>query len=210
MLSFLQSRVVRTNTATQNPLSYEDGRAFQKFHTNGDEFLMTQTLPATSTRSFLEPPTHYHVSQSERFRIQSGHGNFYLPKRNAGPIAAGPGDVVKIPVGALHRFENASSSASLVVDITLDPADREREECFFRNFFGYLDDSRKACQEPSLFQLLVFLDFVGAPLALQVPGPEWASRWISWIFMKVVGVGIGSYILGYRQSYPEYYKQQAR
>lgn len=91
-----------------------------------------------------------------------------------------------------------------MVDIQLDPEDYENEQRFFRNFFGYLDDCKGAGAAPSLFQLMVFLRSADTPLALPV-GNEAVGVWVSWVFMVVVA-GWGKWVLGYKESYPEYYE----
>lgn len=111
-------------------------------------------------------------------------------------------------MGAYHRFENASKTEPLVVDIGLDPSRRTAEERFFRNFMGYLDDCRKAGRKPSGLQLLRYLYGVDGPIALPVPGPEALGRAISWLFMVVLGVVVGEWVLGYKASYVEYYNEK--
>ena len=203
MLSILCANVPRTNTASQSRLSYEDGQSFQEFHGSSADYLMTHTLPPSTTKTFFAPPLHHHMYQVEYFRIVSGKGLFHLSGKQ---ITVEKDKVITIPVGAYHRFENGSTTEPLVVDITLTPPERAKEERFFRNFFGYLEDCRKAKMEPSLFQLLRFLHAVDGPLALPVPAPVWVRHWIDWAFMMVGGVMIGEWLLGYQESYKEYYK----
>jgi hypothetical protein len=93
----------------------------------------------------------------------------------------------------------------LVVDVNLTPETYEEEQRFFRNFFGYLDDCKKAKTAPSLFQLLVFLHRADTPLALPMP-TEWLGRVVSRAFL-VVAATWGKYALGYKDSYPEYYEE---
>lgn len=92
-----------------------------------------------------------------------------------------------------------------MVDIHLTPESYENEQRFFRNFFGYLDDCKKAKMEPSLFQLLVFLHSADTPLALPLPN-EWLGTIVSRIFLILVAY-FGRYVLGYQDSYPEYYEE---
>ncbi|EXJ65516.1 hypothetical protein A1O7_01857 [Cladophialophora yegresii CBS 114405] len=105
-----------------------------------------------------------------------------------------------------HKFENASKTQSLVVDVQLDPGDYEAEQRFFRNFFGYLDDCRKAKMEPSPFQLFVFLHAADTPVALPLPN-EWLGVIVSWVFLTVMA-SVGRWVLGYQASYPEYYDER--
>lgn len=93
------------------------------------------------------------------------------------------------------------------MDIQLDPEDYENEQRFFRNFFGYLDDCKRTRTSPSVFQLFVFLHSADTPLAMPMPfGLEGVGVWLSWILMVVVAY-LGRYVLGYQQSYAEYYEK---
>lgn len=107
-----------------------------------------------------------------------------------------------------HRFENASGTEDLKIDIQLDPEDYENERRFFGNFFGYLDDCKRSKVAPSVFQLFVFLQSADTPLAVPMPfkALEGVGIWISWVLMIVVA-GWGKYGLGYRESYEEYYQE---
>lgn len=104
-----------------------------------------------------------------------------------------------------HRFENASSTEDLKINIQLDPEDYENEQRFFRNFFGYLDDCKQRKMSPSIFQLFVFLHSADTPLAIPMPfGMETLGIYVSRILLIAVAY-VGLYVLGYQQSYPEYY-----
>jgi mannose-6-phosphate isomerase-like protein (cupin superfamily) len=206
MLSFLSQRTPRTNTASMNPIFYEDGRTSQHFFNPQAKYMVRDTIPATTPqhgRSFFNPPMHFHMYQTEEFQVVSGLARFFLEGKT---YLRNAGEVQFIPKGAYHCFENASESAEdLVVDFRLDQQNWEMEERFFRNFFGYLDDCRKAKQSPSPFQMFRFLYGVNGPLAVPVPGPAWVGRLVSWVFMIVMGLLIGEWLLGYRGSYEEYY-----
>lgn len=91
-----------------------------------------------------------------------------------------------------------------MLNIHLTPEDYENEQRFFRNFFGYLDDCKQAKLEPSLFQLLVFLESADTPLAIPAP-TEFLGKVLSRVFMFVVA-GVGKWVLGYKDCYPEYYE----
>jgi len=170
---------------------------------------MTHTLPPTlkgNEPTIIQPPFHYHIHQSERFYIQSGKGKFFKGLDPSGFYLSGDGQHPRtaiIPAGRYHRFENASQSENLVVDIQLDPESYENEQRFFRNFFGYLDDCKNAGQAPSLFQLMVFLHSADTPLALPLPF-EWLGVLVSRIFL-IVMAWVGRWILGYQTNYVEYY-----
>ncbi len=143
--------------------------------------------------------------QSEEFRVVSGMARFSLDGTSH---IRSKGEIIHIPIGAYHCFENASEEGEdLVIDFRLDQQDWQMEESFFRNFFGYLDDLRKAGQQPDIFQVFRFLYSVNGPLAVPVFGAKstWVSRQVSKLIMIVAGVMIGEWLLGYKGSYPEYY-----
>jgi mannose-6-phosphate isomerase-like protein (cupin superfamily) len=208
MLSFLRTTTPRTPTASQNPIFYEDGRASQHFHSPSEPYMVTDTIPATTLahgRSFFNPPPHFHMYQTEEFHVVSGTARFFL---NGSSHDYNAGEIIHIPIGAYHCFENASTTGEdLVIEFRLDVQDWVMEERFFRNFFGYLDDVRKAGQQPSIHQLFRFLYSVNGPLAVPVPSAKsnWISRLVSWLVMVVAGVLIGEWMLGYKGTYPEYY-----
>lgn len=87
---------------------------------------------------------------------------------------------------------------------TSSPEAEGVNERFFRNLYSYLDDCYVQGASPSLFQLLVFLD--SAETSLAFPGPGWLVRPASWLLGVVLGRWIGGFILGYRASYEEYWK----
>lgn len=214
MLSFLRGAgPARTNTASHNPITYEDGRSSMSFRPPGSDYCMTHTIPPQTKQhgiSLLTPPFHYHIHQDEFFRVQKGTGNFYRgldPRPFAVLSATQPGlpRTASIARGRYHRFENASSDEDLVVDVHLAPESYEGEQRFFRNFFGYLDDCRRAGLAPSFFQLLVFLHAADTPLAVPLPW-EALGRVVSRVLLTTVAYW-GRWVLGYKDSYPEYYEE---
>lgn len=213
MLSFLRATAPpRTNNASNNPIIYEGGLSSVTFHAPDSQFIMTHRLPPNGSKigvSIIQPPFHYHIYQSEKFNLRSGSGNFYCgvdpkPFITLSDTPDAP-RIAFIPAGRYHRFENASQTEDLVVDIHLTPESYEDEQRFFRNFFGYLDDCKKSKKSPSLFQLLVFLHSADTPLALPLPW-EWLGRIASRVFIFGVA-GWGKFILGYEDSYAEYYEE---
>ena len=171
---------------------------------------MTNVLPPKKDDnvSVLEPPFHYHIHQKEWFHVLAGRGNFYcgLDPEPFAVLSATPGEsaTASIEPGRYHRFENASKTENLELTIHLAPESYEAEVRFFRNFFGYLDDCKKAKMSPSLFQLLVFLHDADTPLALALP-TEWLGRLVSRVFL-IAAATWGRWVLGYRVTYPEYYE----
>lgn len=71
------------------------------------------------------------------------------------------------------------------------------------NVWSYRDDCRKAGVAVSVFQMLLFMNRGGVVKVL--PGPEIVSLCLGLVLNFVGGVVIGKMLLGYRDSYPEYY-----
>ena len=80
MLSFLSGALPpRTNLASENPIAFEDGRSSVHFQAPKPEYAMTPTIPPTTPErgaSLVQPPSHYHVSQTEHVCVISGEGTF--------------------------------------------------------------------------------------------------------------------------------------
>lgn len=136
-----------------------------------------------------------------------GAGTWYMPHHPNPALrqvvlradaADDAGRKVKVPLGEYHRFENDDANV-----FRLDEQDYETEESFFRDFLGYINDCKKAEVQPSVFQLFLFLYAVGAPLAVPVPGPQWTKIAVSRAVNVLLGVVVGSWMLGYQKSYPE-------
>lgn len=210
MFAFLRAPLPpRTNSAATNPIIYEKGQSSVKFHAPNSQYVMTHQIPPSGGEngvSIITPPFHYHIYQDEYFNLQKGTATLFRgidPK----PFATLTEDgqrTATIPAGRYHRFENASKVEDLLIDIHLTPESYENEQKFFRNFFGYLDDCKSSKTEPSFFQLMVFLHSADTPLALPLPS-EWLGRLASRVLLIVVAAW-GRWILGYQQSYPEYYE----
>ncbi|KAF7555508.1 hypothetical protein G7Z17_g2144 [Cylindrodendrum hubeiense] len=215
MLSFLRAPLPpKTDRASDNPIVYEDGASYLEFRTSPESnYLLRNQHPPFDKEnpSIMVPPFHYHIHQTEHFRIVSGE--FHLFKDTADipwkTLSADDPNGLKtafIPPMQYHTINNASTTEPLVLDVSLTPEDVEGEERFFRNFFGYLDDCRKAGQKPSFFQLMVFLQSSDTPLGLPI-APKWLGIAASHLFMHGMGF-FGRWILGYRSTYEEYYVEK--
>lgn len=213
MLSFLRAAdPPRTNNTANNPIRYDDGRSSVTFRAPGSEYIMTHRIPPTTQEhglSIVAPPHHYHIYQDEYFHVQSGIGNFYrgFDKEPFAVLSGQPGaqSTSGVKAGVFHKFENASQTDDLVVDIHLTPETYENEQRFFRNFFGYLDDCRRTKRAPNLFQLLVMLDSADTPVAVPMPF-DWLARLASRA-LTTGGALVGRWLLGFRHTYSEYYEE---
>jgi mannose-6-phosphate isomerase-like protein (cupin superfamily) len=64
------------------------------------------------------PGAHVHPEQEERFEVLEGSMKFRMGFRR---IVAGPGDIVVVPKGKVHRFANAGETDA-VARVTVTPA----------------------------------------------------------------------------------------
>ncbi|KAH6874683.1 hypothetical protein B0T10DRAFT_532824 [Thelonectria olida] len=204
MLSFLHDTLI----------VYEDGASSLEFRKSSEsEYLIRNMHPPFDKKnpSIVTPPFHIHIHQTEHFRIVSGTCHLFKDTADKPwkTLSAKDPDAPKtasIPPKTYHTINNASETEPLVIDVSLTPEDVEAEERFFRNFFGYLDDCRKAGQQPSLFQMFVFLRSSDTPLALPI-APTWLGLAASQTFMHAMGF-FGTWVLGYKTSYEEYYRER--
>jgi len=204
----------RTHRADESLIIYEDGASSLEFRKSSPEdYLLRNMHPPWDTKkpSIMVPPFHFHIYQTEHFRIVSGSCHLFKDTATKPwkTLSADDPNGVKtasIPPNTYHTINNASTTEPLVIDVSLTPEDVEGEERFFRNFFGYLDDCRKAGQAPSLFQLMVFLNDSDTPLGLPI-FPKWLGVAASRAFLQAMGL-FGRYVLGYQPSYAEYYREK--
>ncbi|KAG6986466.1 hypothetical protein G7Y79_00082g100820 [Physcia stellaris] len=203
MLSFLAPRLSKTPTATQNPLRTEDSQnAFHFFAADPSvEFAMKAHIKPGPT--IHVPPYHWHKYQTETFLIHSG--TMRATQEGSDKIIPA-GQSITVEPGLYHTFYNNSMTENLSFSTGLDPMERERDEAFFRNIYSYLDDCRKAGKSPHIAQLMLFLYFFDCYPAL--PGPKSLSRPLSQVLVFVVGIMVGKLLLGFKESYPEYYQRK--
>lgn len=214
MFSFLRPPMPpKTNQADESLVIFENGASCLEFRkASSDYFLRNKHPPFDKDHpSIMVPPFHFHIRQTEHFRIVSGECHLFkdTDDQHWKILSTKDPDALKnvfIPPNEYHTINNASTTEPLVLDVSLTPEDKDGEERFFRNFFGYLDDCKKVNQEPSLFQLMVFLRSSDTPLGLPVK-PKWLALLVSWIFMHTMGL-FGRWILGYQSTYEEYYHEK--
>ena len=203
MLSILTTPIPRTRTATHNPLMTEDGQTSIHFFANDPSAkygMKTRVKPGFTVHV---PPMHWHKYQAETFLIHSGTMRATLEGSDQSITA---GESITIAPGQRHTFINPSDTEPMVMSTGLDPVERERDEAFFRNLYCYLDDCRKAGRAPHVAQLMLFLYFFDCYPAL--PGPKAVSQPLSQVLVFVVGVVVGKWLLGFEETYPEYYQQK--
>ena len=94
-----------------------------------------------------------------------------------------------------------------MIEIGLDPSQRARDEAFFRNLYSYLDDCDRLRRGPNVCQLMLFLWAFECMVAM--PGPKVLVQPLSRAMVWVLGVVVGKWMFGFRESYEEYYKPAA-
>ncbi|KAE9975032.1 hypothetical protein EG328_003508 [Venturia inaequalis] len=150
MLSFLKATSnPRTQRAHLPSFTMESNRSSVSFRTAPNlksnktsiSFTLPPCLPGATPKdnTIMIPPFHTHPNQVETFLVTAGTALFQLNRRLV-PVAAG--GMIDIPRGEYHRFTNASSGESMTLEAWYDPPDLRREERFFRNLCGYLEDVR--------------------------------------------------------------------
>lgn len=85
----------------------------------GGEFAMWECLSPVGNAG---PPLHRHLRESETFVVLEGELEFW---RDGEELRAGPGTVVYIPRGALHKFRNVGKVPARLM-VMVAPAGFER------------------------------------------------------------------------------------
>jgi mannose-6-phosphate isomerase-like protein (cupin superfamily) len=144
MFSFLATQTPRTKVAHLNTITFDDGRSSIEFKSPTDRYLVINRWPPASSdeetvpgqaNCALSPPPHWHQYQKETFHVLSGTGKFWLEGKD---ILATAGEIVEIPTTAFHTFCNASKTEELVVEFTLEPSTRKRDEAFFSTLLSFI------------------------------------------------------------------------
>jgi mannose-6-phosphate isomerase-like protein (cupin superfamily) len=149
MLSFLRTAdPVRTTVSHLTTLTMENGRSSVSFHNDNNPssqrsfhvFKVPPCEPGENPKdnSIIIPPFHAHPNQEEIFLVTAGTALFHLNRKQI-PVSAG--NEITIPRGDYHKFGNASSTETLTLEGWYNPAEPAREERFFRNLYGYLNDA---------------------------------------------------------------------
>ena len=203
MLSFLARAPQKHSQAHLSNITTEDGATSVQFFANDPDSPYAMKATVKPGKTIHTPPYHWHKYQTETFLINSGTFRATLEGQEKDIPA---GNSITIEPGVYHTFSNPSKTEPLVVSTGLDPAERERDEAFFRNLYCYVDDCRKEGMAPNIAQLCLFLHFFDCYLAL--PGPKVIMKPFSQLMVMVLGVVLGKWVLGFRESYTEYYKKK--
>lgn len=215
---FKPHQVARSNVASTNPILYDNGSGVNEFFRRGTEYFGRQVIPpdnkfSDGTPSFMAPPSHYHLLQTETFHVESGQGIWYLGNGSSKKVLTlKAGDDITIPRFVAHRFENMPGSTEpLSILYRYDAQRYDMERRFFCNTLTYLDDCRLAGGvAPSLLQLCVFCADCWMPIDAfpWVPvGGEYVRCLVNTVFTFGLAA-VGRVVFGYRGSYPEYHLEE--
>ncbi|KAI4748406.1 hypothetical protein E4T50_01286 [Aureobasidium sp. EXF-12298] len=199
---------IRTKTAESAELVSCDGARTTKWHTPrpGNSVLEIQTYPDSSKIT---------KAQRDQLALTANRAFIFTLNGKETRIAAtDPNPRTSITPGAPHTFApDPSYKGPCVIEISAETSPLSSEttatdlgvsEKFFRNLYSYLEDCSRQNTSPSLPQLLLFLDSAEVSLAWDI-GPTWLMHYMSYGLGVVVGRWIGGGLLGYKDSYPEYY-----
>jgi mannose-6-phosphate isomerase-like protein (cupin superfamily) len=148
MLSFLRGPdVKRTKVSHLTTFTMENGRSSVSFHNDpnlsSQQASISFTLPPANPgpdpkdNSIMIPPFHAHPKQQEIFHVTKGTALFLV---NQEKVAKAAGEELVIPRGVYHKFTNQSTTEPMTLEAHYDPPELVREERFFRNLCGYLQD----------------------------------------------------------------------
>ncbi|KAI9154972.1 putative oxidoreductase virH [Paramyrothecium foliicola] len=148
------------------------------------------------------PPLHIHLLQNEYFQVEQG---ILAVHRNGEVVVATKEDgIIEVPAGTRHRFwAHHTGKEDLIFKVWARPQglDRGFDEIFIRHLIGYLRDCQKCNLEPSVFQLMLF-----AESSATVATPSfWVPTFVLKSVQYALAYGIGGFVLGYKDSYPEYH-----
>lgn len=149
MLAFLRGAdPKRTKVSHLTTFTMEGGRSSVSFRNDPDlastqtsiAFTLPPRLPGDNPRdnSIMIPPIHAHPNQEEIFQVVKGTAIFHFA--NNVKVVKSAGSEQIIPRGDYHTFTNHSTTEPMMLEAWYAPPDLAREERFFRNLCGYLND----------------------------------------------------------------------
>jgi len=150
----------------------------------------------------VNPPYHWHYHQREDFIIERGSVIFTIDGKDV--VKSKSDGVFTIHPGTYHTFRaDPTSTEDVTLRVTASADDNGMTERFFRNIYSYHEDCSEQKVAPNICQIYLFLYSTDTYPVL--PGPKFIgqplSRYLTW-FLAVV---VGKHILGFRESYNEYY-----
>ncbi|KAJ5769071.1 Cupin 2 conserved barrel [Penicillium odoratum] len=211
----------RTFTAGQDPLTKFDGA------------ISVRNLPRPADRLFLfhgimrpsrgiyakliatgqKPPTHFHPTQWEFFRVLRGNLTIDI---NGRPVHRTPADgemavapythhvIYGTPGTEMNEVEFEVSGSDLAVEDEQGPV---MDQSFFENWYGYQEDVFQRGEKLDLIQVLsVNTTFEMFDAGGTYLSPPWWVTFRSWVGL-LLGIMVGRWIgglLGYAPFYPEW------
>lgn len=203
--AFARGNPPRTNQSSNELLLAADGASQCRFVVEDGHHYVYETHKFSSALARggrygakSSPPLHIHPYQSEHFTVLKGRIGFVLEGKE---MSRGAGESVDIPARARHTFFPMEEGEECQLKVRVDPEDAVSglNEAFMRNLNSYLHDCYKVNMEPSPFQMMLF--FYRHQVLIDMPLPIS----LIWAVHFVLGVVVGKYLLGYQESYPEYY-----
>jgi quercetin dioxygenase-like cupin family protein len=148
------------------------------------------------------PAYHWHYHQREDFRIEKGSVIFHVDGKDV--VKTKADGLITIHPGTYHSFRaDPDSPEEVVLHVTTPRDDHGVTERFFRNVYSYNEDCIEQKVSPNICQIFLFVYSTDTYLAF--PGPKFIgqplSRYLTWF----LGVVVGKNILGFKESYDEYY-----
>ncbi|KAI5854498.1 hypothetical protein GGS23DRAFT_474725 [Durotheca rogersii] len=189
-----EPRVLSPNDAALYEFLYEDDRRFVVKETHYAENQAVQD-------GLSGPPLHIHLRQTEYFEVLQGalavvrDGKTHVLTQDDGTVAIAP--------STRHRFWAHPGKEDLIFKVYAQPeeVDRGFDENYLRNALGYLRDCQMSSIEPSIFQMALFGCLSDTIFVLP---PFWMPIWSLKLTQYVCAYWIGRFLLGYRETYPEY------
>ncbi|RDW70962.1 hypothetical protein BP6252_07525 [Coleophoma cylindrospora] len=201
----------------------ENGRSSVSFHSDTNSssrrafhvFMVPPCEPGENPKdnSIIIPPFHAHPNQEEMFLVTEGTALFHLNRKQ---ILVPTDSDITIPRGDYHKFANASSTETLTLQGWYSPAEPAREERFFRNLYGYLNDATAGgvgatmLGNASIAQIALFAWEADMPICepmVALGVPQRIGIPIAYGLTWFLGVFVGKWMLGYKASYEEYYHE---
>ena len=206
--TFLSSRPARTTTAHLPIITGPHQASHIWFQKEGRyDYLYEEHYISTHPKaqggkagSQSGPGLHLHLKQDEYFKVVEGKLGVSIDGKDHYLTPESPEAIV--PAGSVHRFwpeEGGGQTGNLIIKVRVDKYPGGFDERFMRNMLSYIADCEKANTSPSLFQIILF--GYAHDICLAFPLPRAILQPLHWF----LGYVVASRLLGYQESYPEYY-----